>query len=73
MRVRIDIFFIESARIVDAVEFKWRITSTRILEIIIDKFNYWKELSLIILLEIDESSEVGLYYIILPLYLTISL
>lgn len=40
---------------------------------IIYKFSYWQELSPIILLKNDKSSNIGLYNVVLSLYLAISL
>lgn len=58
---------------VAAVQFKEYVASARVFDIIIDKFNYWKELYPVILLEVDKKTEVGFYYTIVPLSLTVSL
>ena len=48
-------------------------TNASILGVIVDKLQHKKKPYLIILLEIDESLEVGFYYTILPLSLTVHL
>lgn len=55
------------------VEFKWHMASICILGIVIYKFRYWQESCLIILLPVDKSLEVNLYYIVVSFYLSISL
>lgn len=47
--------------------------SIYIFDIILCKFGYQKELSLVILFKVNKSLKIGLYYTILALYLLISL
>ena len=56
-----------------AVEFKWRVTGTGIFGVIIFKLSNWLEPGPIILLKVDENSEVGLYGAVLPLCLAVNL
>ncbi len=55
------------------VKFKRLIVNVCIFCIIVSKFSYWKEFSLIILLIVDKNLEVGLHYIVLSLILVINL
>ncbi len=56
-----------------AVQFERYVTGTGVFRIIVGKFSHWYEPVPIILLEIDQSSEIGLYRAVLPLGLAISL
>ena len=55
------------------VKFEGHIAGTRIFCVVVSKFSYWKEPSLIILLVVDKSPEISLYCTVLPLGLAISL
>ena len=69
----INVFFIENAGVITTVEFKGCVAGARIFCIIVGKFSHWKEPSSIILLVIDKNPEIGLYCIVLPLSLAVSL
>ena len=56
-----------------AVELKRGETGAGIFGIIVGVLCHGKELCLIILLKVDESSEIGFYYTILPLSLAVCL
>ena len=56
-----------------AVEFKRHIADANIFKIIIGKFYYKKKPWPIILFEINKSSKIGFYCIILPFSLTVCL
>ena len=71
--MRILVFFIKNPRVISAVKLKEYIASTSIFGVIIGKFRYRKKSYLIILFKVDENSEVGFYYTILSLDLTIHL
>lgn len=60
-------------KVVAAVQLKECIAGASIFRIIIGKSNHWKDLCLVVLLEIDKSTEVSFYYIVLPLSLAVSL
>ncbi len=56
-----------------AVEFERRMTGASVLRIIVGEFGHRQESSPIILLKIDEGSEVDLHSAVLPFGLAISL
>lgn len=55
------------------INFKKNIATVYILCIIQGKFSYWQQFNQISLFEIDKNSKVGVYNIILPVNMTISL
>lgn len=55
------------------IEFKRYVVNTQILNIVVGKFSYQKELNLIILSIIDKRSEISLHCIMLLFCLAISL
>ena len=68
-----EVFFVKNASVIFAIEPKRHMASVSIFGIIIGKFYYKKKFYLVILFEIDKSSKVGFYPIILPFDLTINL
>ena len=58
---------------VSAIELERRVAGTRIFGIIISELGHWQEPSPVVLLKVDEGSEVGFYCTILRSGLTVSL
>lgn len=71
--MRINIFFIRNTSIVVTIKLKKHMVDTCIFSIVLDKFSYLKESSLIILLIIVKSSKVGFYYTVLPFNIAINI
>lgn len=55
------------------IGFEMYMTDAGVFHVVVGKFSYWKKFSLVILLAIDESAELGFNSDVLPLGLSISL
>lgn len=69
----IDVFFVENAKMICAIQLKKRIAGTNILGIIIGKFCRWQKFSPVILFRVDKGPKVDFYCTILAFCLTIGL
>ena len=58
---------------VSAFQLKKNVANACILDIVINKFSYRQELSIVILFEVDKYTKIGLYNTVLLLYLAINL